>query len=325
MVLDNFPPDNCAEREQMILDSVINGTATFGFTTITSEYNGHQATFYVFEDALKLEGVRLNVSARNMQKIADLLYCILPTPRLYDLMWYQCPAKIEPQPRSITSSTAAMIDYSKVVDAELAKANCPDGVVKSTIGKIWVVDNSMQGSQMACNYGWHFIKGNNYKGISGDVNQSFLKNPSTGQYYYMIQSTGHAHDASHIDYSQICILVSRHCVVDGKDMDILDVLTDSLLSPLANNGGILKVLRQPGIEELQPLPTAPYLPKPPQTFPETESPTLPSEQTPVEIPIEVGTPENGTEVIAKQPVVASLGFVAIIISIIKFILSFFRK
>jgi hypothetical protein len=92
-MLEDFPKVQGQEREDKILECVQNGRAKYNFTKINSEYNGNRAEFLVFEDALKIDGIRVNVTANTQQQVADLLRCILPTAKLYDLMWDQC--KIE--------------------------------------------------------------------------------------------------------------------------------------------------------------------------------------------------------------------------------------
>ena len=250
-MLDDFPATQGPEREAKILECVRSKIGTFSLVTISSEYNGHQAQFQVFEDALKIDGVRVNVTARTQQQIADLLGCILPTAKLYDLMWLECPHKISPHPRPIDSSTKAMIAHSKQIDEDLAKSNSKG--LKATVGKTWIIDNSLATKpSKACNYGWHF-SGTTFKGIKGHLAESKLKDPNTNDYIRVIQPASLFHDSSHTDYSQVCVLVSRKCVVDGQEMDILDVLKSPELANLANHNGVLKILRQPGVPQLEPI------------------------------------------------------------------------
>jgi hypothetical protein len=143
-----------------------------------------------------------------------------------------------------------MINHSQDIDKAIAAF--PEGL-RSTLGKIWIIDNSlMYKTGKACNYGWHYGTTSHYKGIKGSVNASGMKD-SKGMHWYMIQSRGWHHDAKHVDYSQICILISRQCWVNGKEMDIIDVLQNPELAFLANHDGVLKVLRQPNVPILDPI------------------------------------------------------------------------
>ncbi len=221
----------------------------FSYTTstVTSTYQGHTAVFYVFSDALKIEGVRINVSANIEQQIADRLGCLLLTPKLADMIWEQRTVTLPPMPRPITSATSAMIDNSAKIDAALAAQGNPPGLV-STTGKHWVIDQSLASKPgKACNYGWHFA-GSNFQGLLGEVAVSLIKD-SSGQYLRLIQGRGWAHDMSHVDYSQICVLVQRNCTVDGQDCDLVDLLKDPVLSYLASNTGVMTIFRQPGVPE----------------------------------------------------------------------------
>lgn len=276
-MLDDFPKTSGPDREAKIIECVKNGRAQYDFVKLTSEHNGHKAEFLVFEDALKIDGIRVNVTATTQQQIADLLDCILPTAKIYDLMWSTCENRLNPYPRSITSSTDAMIAHSKDIDVGLSKIKLQQGC-KSTVGKTWVIDNSLLSKPgKACNYGWHFDTGTTYKGINGNVNASLLKNPKTGMYWYVIQPLSWMHDPFHSDYSQVVILVSKKCWVDGKEMSIIDVLQNSELAWLANHSGILNVLRQPNVPELDPIVIKESDPEPepvPETVPEPK-PILP--------------------------------------------------
>ena len=325
-MLDDFPSKHGPDRDAKILECVREGyRAKYNFVKITSEYKGHKAEFQVFEDALKIDGVRVNVTPTTQQQIADLLRCILPTAKLYDLMWHLCEHKIEPLPRPITSSTEAMIQHSLDIDGELADLDppMPQGL-KSTVGKTWIVDNVLAiKPKMACNHGWHFINGRTYKGIGGNVNPALLKNPNTGQYWYMIQARGTHHGPSHVDYSQVCVLVSRQCWVDGKERDIHDVLQDPELAPLANHDGILKVLRQPGVTELEPIVDLPVKPLPPPLPPPPPKPkTEPISEEPITIPIPI-EPDPIPEPIVKYT--PPSGIWAFIMWVFKEILSLFGR
>jgi hypothetical protein len=318
-MLDDFPSTHGPEREAKILECVRNGRAKYNFVKITSEHNGHKAEFLVFEDALKVDGVRVNVNAITQQQIADLLRCILPTAKLYDIMWDQCKHRICPFPRTITSTTQAMIEHSQDIDESLAEMNFPNGL-KSTVGKIWIVDNSLASKPgKACNYGWHYGTQSAYKGIKGNVNASLMKD-SNGLYWYMIQGRGWHHDAMHTDYSQVCVLVSRQCWVDGVEMNVVDVLKNPELAPLANHDGVLKVLRQPNVPELEPIVGLPIQPPPlPKPVP-PQKPPKPILPTPVPTP--VPEPVNPNLPVVAEP---SGSIWTLVLSIVQMILELFKR
>lgn len=244
-------PEVGAARDAYILDQIRQGQFEVEYATIVSDYNGHHAEFSVFADALKIDGVRINVSAQLQQQVADLTGCALLTPMLADLIWVQRQVTLPPRPRAITSATAAMIEQSAKIDALLAAQGNPSGLV-STVGKIWALDNGIvgkfkYGAALAVNYGWHF-EGAVYDGIPGETNASGFKD-AAGHVYRLIQGCGFAHNMLEVDYSQICILVARVCKVDGVDMDYFDLLRNPDLAPLASHQDVLRVFRQPGVPE----------------------------------------------------------------------------
>lgn len=245
----NLPPNATPAREQAILDLIDQGAHSIAWSVITSDHDGHHAEFWVFSDALKIDDVRVNVTAATEQKIADKLDCMLLTPKLADMIWAQRDVTLPPFPRGNTNgmaSTQAMIDHSAKIDAALAKLSEPYGLI-CTVGKHWVLDNALATKAVgtAMNYGWHF-KGPSFQGSAFETTATMMKDEN-GQYVRLIQGRGTRHDMRHVDYSQICVLVSQECTVDGNTMRLSDVLSDPTLAPLANHGGVLKVLRQPGV------------------------------------------------------------------------------
>jgi len=243
-----LPPDHGPERDEAILAYIRDSQYTANLVPVTSSIEGHTATFYVFQDALMIEGVRINVSAKLQQTIADMLGCSLMTPKIADLAWMQRATTLTPFTRPITSKTADMIDNSAKMDAALAKLPpTPTLGIIQTVGKHWLIDNDLAAKPgKAENYGWHFV-GSNYQGLTGEVNASLQKDPKSGQYVRLIQGRGWAHDMSHVDYSQICVLVSQMADLDGAAVELASILTDPALAALGSHQGKMTVLRQPGV------------------------------------------------------------------------------
>lgn len=241
----NLPPDMGTARDLAIIEHVKQGNFEIEWARIVSDYGNHTAEFFVFADALQVEGVRVNVSAWGQQKIADLLDCMPLTPKLADLIWVQRLITLKPHlVRPYTTSTAGMFAHSKMIDDELAAQGNPEGL-RGTVGKLWVLDNDLlKRPKFAMNYGWHF-DGFTFEGSSFEITASALKTPD-GRLSRMIQGKGTKHDAKFSDYSQVCVLVSLNCKVNGNEARLDEVLKHPEFSHLANIGGILHVLRQPG-------------------------------------------------------------------------------
>ena len=122
----SLPPNAGPERDAAILQRITDGTFDpIQWATINSSIKDHTGEFQVFTDALKIDGVRINVSAELEQKIADILECSLLTPKLADMIWEQRQVTLTPSPQPIASSTQAMIDHSGRIDAQLEALGNP--------------------------------------------------------------------------------------------------------------------------------------------------------------------------------------------------------
>lgn len=239
-------PEAGASREQAILEHVGRGNFEVEWSRLTSERGGRKAEFQVFSDALKVEGVRVGMSAETQQKVADMLGCSLLTPKLADLAWSQRDVTLRPRTKRFSAATELFFEHSGEIDVQLAELGRPSGL-KQTVGKHWVISEKLKGLGMAMNYGWHF-EGEEFEGVKGGVSASGILD-ATGRPVRVIQGCGTRHDMHHSDYSQTCTLVSRSCVVDGQSADIRDLLADPVLSWLASHEGPMTVLRQPGVPE----------------------------------------------------------------------------
>lgn len=236
--MTNFPEVG-QKRDDFILDAVNNNGSTMEWHPIDIKFKDMEGTFFVTKDAIKIDGVRFNVSATLQQKIADVLGCILPTAKLADHMFLNAEVIVKPKMRNIDMSTKAMIGHSGEVDKDIAGKK---GLI-STVGKHWIIDDVLlkKSGNTACNYGWHFKGG--IPGVKGELPVCYNDMPGVR----LIQSRGTFHNALHQDYSSTCCLVARECEVNGEKKDILDILKDSKLSYLACHSGILQTTRQPGM------------------------------------------------------------------------------
>jgi len=242
-VTEPIPAGPGQPREDWIVRAVREGRSDWAWDTVESRHGGRVCAFGVMRDALRIDGVRVSVTATTAQRIADLLGAMLPTPKMATLTWLTA-TKLDPQPRPISASTEAMIAHSHAVDAAIAGRA---GLV-ADVGKWWVLTDRLTES-VAANFGWH-VRTDPWRGIhteravSGDA--------------YVIQGVGHRHDPRHVDYSQVCRLVDARCTLDGRDVSVRSVL-ESPDWPLLDYGGPLGVFRQPGV----PLPEQSILVLPP--------------------------------------------------------------
>jgi len=241
----NWPNDTrSAAYAPLILGSITEGNFEHRFVPIVIEANGHRGVFGVSEDALKIEGVRVNASAFLQQHVADLFGAFLLTPKLLDQMWSQRAVTVLPCPQPFNSLSVTMIAHSACVDRQLANVTVPEGGIIQSVCKTWVITNGLLAHPgRACNDGWHLEKP--IPGVPFDPAPSL---PGA----HMIQSPGYHHDAQHVDYSQCMLFVARDCAVDGEITTFDAVAQNPELATLVNHDGILKVLRQPGSEFVTP-------------------------------------------------------------------------
>lgn len=246
----NIPAYSGASREKAILDLILDGEYEVEWVPIESEIDGHKAVIYTFADALKIQGVRVNVCAKTLQAIADALGCRLLTPKLADLRWEQRAVTLPPFTQDFDTSTKAMLAHSKRIDEALKAAGYSSGIIE-TVGKNWVIDNHManMGPHMAVNYGWHFV-GDSFGRKPWDTTASGIRDPKTGKLVRLIQGRGYAHNSDHTDYSQVVLLVDGVIKLDGQNVLFDDVAVDPRTCSLLSHDGPLKVLRQPGVAKV---------------------------------------------------------------------------
>lgn len=178
------------------LAMVIAGKATYRLVELPSSPG-----VWVFEDALKIDGVRVPVSAGLTDDIARTLDLIPTTAALEDLIWQDAAVRVYPRTYDpgrlggeVLTSEEAVTGFSKYLDEQIAGR---PGLVAS-VGKSWILDNRALGQKgRAVNYGLASpLKPNAKEGPW----------PSTDGKYVVWQQPSTRHDYLHWDYSQTCRL-----------------------------------------------------------------------------------------------------------------------
>ncbi len=250
-------PSRGPEREDAIIKAVENGYCQpIEWQRVDVSRMGHRCVFWVARDALRLgepgDLVRVNVTARTAQRLADMLGGTLPTTFLIDEVIRQFGAKVPPciQPPDRSSRVAkglspamddidAMRYHSAAIDAAISKLADPPYIVMNA-GKHWVLTNRLQGStNKSANYGW-FTKGAPYVSASG---------------VKLWQPLGTAHNDRHVDYSQTLQLVRGVVEIDGVAMSFARAAAHSELWWVLSDEGPLKVTRMPSVPPSEPIPT----------------------------------------------------------------------
>jgi hypothetical protein len=219
------------ERERLILEAIIGGQAEpIVWCPITSAKGNHVCKLWVAEDALKVGGIRLTMTHRTAQQVADYFDARLPTARISDMTWAQATVRVAPLPQygwvvdGTMSHTDRMVEISRMVDELIAGRK---GLV-SSVGKDWVLTKQLVPDR-AANYGWHRLR--------------------DGKPW---QPVGLAHDLGHTDYSEGVRLVCRTCEVDGVRMPLDNVLRSKELATLVSHEGVLPFVRHPGVTWVEP-------------------------------------------------------------------------
>jgi hypothetical protein len=234
-------PESIRDREKYITDQVLRGNFEANLTELVHTNEGREVKLLVMDDALKIDGIRVNVSATLQQQLADMFDASLPTAMIADMMFVEATRKARPCPRAISTSVSAMTAHSSDVEKQVGSGQG----LAATVGKHWVLDKQLDTRpSQACNYGWHFL-GQNFQGING-----FPAASSVGAGIRVIQPNAIAHDRFHTDYSQICQLVSQKCWIDGEEKRLSDVLRDAAMAHLVSHQGPLVNTRQPGVDPI---------------------------------------------------------------------------
>jgi hypothetical protein len=255
----SLPAQPGPARDAAILSYIRGGNYDVSWSEVTSTSGSHTGTFRVFADALKIEGVRITMSAYLEQTVADMLGCNLLTPRIADLIFAQRAITLSPHtqtPNASMVTSPVMVAQSQWIDMQLNAAGFNSNGIVSTVGKHWCISQLFKTNPAtagkAINYGFHFV--------GSFLGQTWAPSVSLPG-VRVVQNPGWAHADQEVDYSQNCVLVARTCFVDGVSRDIHDILQDPVLSALVSVEGPVAVLRQPGV------PVAPFLANPAATPP----------------------------------------------------------
>lgn len=256
-----------------VVQMVRDGKGYFEWAEVLSEHAGHKLWISVSRDALKFDGippctwrrvaraplageqatydgVRLPMSANEMQQVCDLLSCMMPTPKILDLIWQQADMRFDPvinvNGRIVAESDIHLVHNA--IEKKIASAPGDSSGLIDNVGKYWVLSNRLQqtpqyGVRTACNYGWH-----SSNGASSAVTPKL----------HVWQAEGTRHDDRHADPSQVwrgVYRLARHIDPHGNValVDLHTIAKSPELAPLINHNGVLRVLRQPSVPEPQPV------------------------------------------------------------------------
>jgi hypothetical protein len=179
----------------------------------------HTVEYQVMTDYLSAgsdeDSARLPLTPMTAQRIADLWDCSLPTARMVDDIYRQAAVKLEPRPLTQAREAAStFLQHHRIIEEQ--RAGKPLGTLVAGIKKDVVLTNRLREKPAkVAIYGWHKLDGT------------------------PIQPLTIVHRDTYVDYSHGIRLVKRSVTVDGKPMDLRDVLRDPEFAPLVSDEGPL--------------------------------------------------------------------------------------
>ncbi|GEM_PF-469038 len=191
----------------------------------------HTVTYQVMPDYLAIgsdtDFVRIPANPLTAQRVADQFGCSLPTRKMVNQIWRAAAARFAPIPMTPgpqMMSNAYFQEHNRRI--ELQRAGRPLGLLLGGTKKDVVISNRLLSypTRVAI-YGWHQLNGS------------------------PIQPLSTVHENTYADYSHGIRLVKKAVVVDGRTMDIVDVLRSVSLSYLLSDEGRMPTPRIPGVPE----------------------------------------------------------------------------
>ena len=225
--------NNAAERSAELVSLFKQGRAVMPFTILETSKGDLRARLAVSSRAATVDGVRVNLSERGLQQVADALGMHLLTPYLVDQIAKRADLKLTPRPQAwyedgSMGNLARMFDYNAIVNEELGGRQ---GTLVANEGKDWVLEGysfTNAGMNKGTNYGWFQPNGKPIQGI------------------------GRVHNLDHSDYSQLVRLVSSVVSVSDdagktyRDASFEELLTSPKYFPLVSYER-LPGARHPGV------------------------------------------------------------------------------
>lgn len=189
---------------------------------ITVSLGVNKITYQVLPDYLCVgtdeDFIRTPLNPLTAKKVADMYNAILPTTRMVNQIWKAASFKVEPKPNGAPyglyqQSIHALLKNESAI-AEQTKEMQLGKLLAGHKKDVVITQRLVKNSWPVAIYGWHYLNGK----VIQDLN------------------TKH-HDKSYKDYSHGIRLVSKKVVVNGKDVDIYDVLKDRILCSLISDEG----------------------------------------------------------------------------------------
>jgi len=195
--------------------------APVNFTGVLPNGRRAQVTICVTPDYLALgserDFVRVPLGLRAATRIAERFDMLLPTSRMVDAIYRNAQLRLPPRPMDPgpqMTSTAYLLRHNATIEKQRNSAGAPAGTLISGHKKDLVLTNRITKRQgRVAIYGWHRPSGN------------------------PIQPLSTVHGAEYADYSHGIRLVSKTAYVNGRAVNLRDMLADPRYASLVSKEG----------------------------------------------------------------------------------------
>ncbi|MBY4892693.1 hypothetical protein KUL25_07940 [Rhodobacteraceae bacterium N5(2021)] len=163
--------------------------------------------------------VRVPLGLPAALRVADAFDMMLPTTTMVDAIYQQADVRVAPSPMtpgSSMSSTNYFVRHNETIEGQFARAGVREGMLVAGHKKDLVLANRLSRNPgRVAIYGWHRTNGR------------------------AIQPLSTVHGEYYADYSHGIRLVSRTAFVDGRAVDLRELLTDERYAGFLNSDGAL--------------------------------------------------------------------------------------
>lgn len=217
------------KRDQTVLREILNGNmpsfirhlAPVNVSGKAADGSNVQITLCVMPDYLALgsdrDYVRVPLGLRAATRIGEAFNMILPTPRMVDMIYRQADVRLSPRPMSPgpqMTSTNYFMRHNATVEAQRQSAGAAPGTLISGHKKDVVLTTRLASNRgRVAIYGWHQRNGQ------------------------PIQPLSTVHGAGYADYSHGVRLVSRTAFLNGRSIDLRNLMADPRYAGLLSSEG----------------------------------------------------------------------------------------
>lgn len=203
-------PSHIRELQPVTFSGTVGGRSVDVTICVTPDY------LAIGSDA---DNVRVPLGLPAALRVADAFDMMLPTTTMVDAIYRQADVRVAPSPMtpgSSMSSTSYFLRHDATIDGQFARAGARAGMLVAGHKKDLVIANRLSRNPgRVAIYGWHRTNGN------------------------AIQPLSTVHGAYYADYSHGIRLVSRTAFVNGRAVDLSELLTDERYAGFLNSDGAL--------------------------------------------------------------------------------------